>query len=114
MAAEIGCVSAQFQCSDASLSISHVGVFDSSKLDLSSLQTNAAAEFLNISTAPPTDDHHHRLSEPHETAKPKLGLAPLNSEKTLTTSNSSGDSSSPLTTGGSVVTSSRQADMERE
>ena len=83
--------------------MSDVGVFDSSKLDLSSLQTNAAAEFLNISTAPPADDDDGRLSEPLKTANPKLGLAPLNSEKTLTTSSSSGDPLSPLATSGSVV-----------
>ena len=80
-----------------------LGVFDSSKLDLSSLQTNAAAEFLNISTAPPTNNDARRLSEPRDSAHPKLGLAPLNSEKTLTTSISSSDPLSPLGTSGSVV-----------
>lgn len=86
-----------------------IGVFDGSKLDLSSLETNAAAEFLTISTAPPADDDDviRAVSEPRSIANPKLGLAPLNSEKTtLTTSNSTDDSASPLPTGGSGVTRS--------
>ena len=71
------------------LTLDHIGMFDGSKLDLSSLETNAAAEFLNISTAPPTDNSGHPLSEPRPTANPKLGLAPLNSERVLTGSSTS-------------------------
>ncbi|KAF8512126.1 hypothetical protein JB92DRAFT_3117444 [Gautieria morchelliformis] len=80
-----------------------LGVFDGSKLDLSSLETNAAAKFLNLSTAPPTDDDGRSLSEPHEAPNPKLGLAPLNSEKNITASNSSGGTSTPLAPSGSTA-----------
>jgi len=62
-----------------------LGILDSSKLDLSSAETNSAAEFVNMSTAPPTDNDNDS-PEPQPIANPKLGLAPLSSEIVATTS----------------------------
>lgn len=61
-------------------SLSLLGVLETSRLDLSSVETNSAAEFLSMSTAPPAE-HDSASPEPQLAGgNPKLGLAPLSSE----------------------------------
>ncbi|KIJ57285.1 hypothetical protein M422DRAFT_40768 [Sphaerobolus stellatus SS14] len=63
-----------------------LGVLEGSKLDLANVETNAAADFINMSTALPTDNDS---PEPQAAANMKLGLAPLSSEKALMSTSTS-------------------------